>query len=59
MKPGDLVLYKNEWNPTRIGLIIYEQHDVSLDRRYFRVMLEDGVLQMISEHYLDVINETR
>lgn len=56
MRPGDLVLYKKILKP-RIGLIIREEFYVSLDHQYFRVMLEDGRVQMISDHYLELINE--
>jgi hypothetical protein len=53
-----MVLYKNKkiLKP-RIGLIIREELNVSLDHQYFRVMLEDGRVQMISDHYLELINE--
>ena len=50
MKPGDLVLYKNKRNlRSRIGIIIREELNVSLDHQFFRVMLEDGRMQMISD----------
>ena len=56
MKPGDLVLYKNKRNlRSRIGIIIREELNVSLDHQFFRVMLEDGRMQMISDHYLEVL----
>lgn len=54
MNPGDLVVYRNTPRiPAPLtGIILEEVHGISLDQRFFKVLLPDGRVALISDHYL-------
>jgi hypothetical protein len=54
VRVGDLVLYTNPQrliSPT-LGIIIEEHNDISMDHRFFTVLLHTGRKQIISDHYI-------
>ena len=58
MNPGDLVLYNNpRWIPKPskpiIGIILYEQHGISVETKFFQVLLENGYSQLIPDSFLN------
>lgn len=58
MKPGSLVRYQNNYKRIPlplIGIIIDEKLGISKDQRFFNVLLENGVVKLISAHYLDFL----
>jgi hypothetical protein len=57
VKPGDLVRYRNTPRIPKplVGLILKEEVGVSMDHQFFRVLLQDGVVKLISDHYLEVL----
>ena len=61
MKPGDLVKYRNTHRIPKplVGMILDEKFNISVDQRFFNVLLEDGVVKLISEHYLEDFSAER
>ena len=59
--PGSLVRYRNTHRIPKpmVGMILDEKFGISVDHRYFDVLLEDGVVKLISEHYLEALDEPR
>ncbi len=60
MKRGDLV--KIQFSKTRIpwyplGIIFKELNDMSLDARFFQVILPDGKIKIFSNHCLELIEK--
>jgi hypothetical protein len=56
---GQLILYTNPQrmiSPT-LGIIIEEHNDISMDHRFFTVLLHTGRKQMISDHYISLPGE--
>ena len=54
MRVGDLVIYSNPQrmiSPT-LGIITEEHHGISMDTRFFSVLLPGGKQQLITENYL-------
>ena len=59
MRIGDLVIYTNPRNmisPT-LGIITEEHHGISIDTRFFSVLLHTGRKQIISDHYISLPGE--
>jgi hypothetical protein len=59
VRVGDLILYTNPRNmisPT-LGIIIEEHHNISMDHRFFTILLHTGRKQIISDHYLSLPGE--
>jgi hypothetical protein len=54
---GDLILYGNPQRmiPLTVGIVIREHHGVSVESRFFWVLVPSGKQQLISEHYLTVL----
>ena len=57
MKVGDLVRYRNTHRIPHplIGIIVTEEQH-AIDSRFFKVLLEDGNLKLISDHYLELLS---
>ena len=57
MKPGSLVRYRNNTRIPQplIGIIIQEKLGISTDQQFYNVLLENGVVKLISTHYLDFL----
>jgi hypothetical protein len=51
---GDLILYGNPQRmiPPTVGIVIREHHGVSVDTRFFVVLLSSGKQQLVTENYL-------
>lgn len=52
---GDLVLYRNTkpgFQQSQLGVVLCELREFSVDHRFFRVLLNNGVGKIISDHYL-------
>lgn len=54
---GDLILYGNPQRmiPPTAGIVIREHHGVSVESRFFWVLVPSGKQQLISERYLTVL----
>lgn len=57
MNIGSLVKYRNTPRIPRpmIGIIVAEDIH-AIDSRFFRVLLSDGGVKLISEHYLELLS---
>lgn len=57
MKPGSLVRYRNTHRIPQplIGIIIEEKLGISIDQQFYNVLLENGIVKLISTHYLDFL----
>ena len=57
MKRGDLVRYRNTPRIPQplLGIIISEKPGVSIDQQFFIVLLQNGVVKLISDHYLEMM----
>jgi hypothetical protein len=58
MKPGDLIKYRNTYRipAPLVGIILNEEHP-SVAHRFFNVLLHDGTVKLISDHYMEIILE--
>lgn len=60
MKCGDLVLYRkmNQFGESTplVGIILNEEHH-AVAHRFFNVVLHDGAVKLISDHYMEIILE--
>ena len=60
MKRGDLVLYRkmNQFGESTplVGIILNEEHH-TVAHRFFNVVLHDGAVKLISDHYMEIILE--
>jgi len=59
VRVGDLILYSNPQrmiSPT-LGIIIEEHNDISMDHRFFTILLHTGRKQIISDHYISLPGE--
>jgi hypothetical protein len=57
MKPGSL-RYQNNYKripQPLIGIIIEEKLGISIDQQFYNVLLENGIVKLISTHYLDFL----
>lgn len=54
LEVGDLILYGNPQRmiPPTVGIVIREHHGVSVDTRFFVVLLSSGKQQLVTENYL-------
>ena len=59
MKTGDLVKYKNNNRipKIRFGIILNKESEDSRDFMYYKILCEDGRIRLLSDHYLELINE--
>jgi len=70
MKPGDLIRYRKinfgestpllgirESTPL-LGIILNEEHH-AVEHRFFNVVLHNGMVKLISDHYLELIYEQK
>jgi hypothetical protein len=57
VKPGDLVRYRNTPRIPQplLGIIISEKPGISIDQQFFNVLLQNGVVKIISNHYLEMV----
>ena len=60
MKPGDLIKYRNTNRipAPLLGIILNEEHH-SVEHRFFNVVLQNGAVKLISDHYLELIYERK
>jgi len=58
MKPGDLIKYRNTNRipAPLLGIILNEEHH-AIEHRFFNVVLHNGMVKLISDHYLELIYE--
>jgi len=58
MKPGDLIKYRNTHRipAPLLGIILNEEHP-AIAHRFFNVVLQNGTVKLISDHYLELIYE--
>jgi len=59
MKIGDLITYVNPQRmiPLTLGVILDEQFGISIDQRFYWVLLSNGTKRLISEHYISLPGE--
>jgi hypothetical protein len=58
MKPGDLIKYRNTNRipAPLLGIVLNEEHH-AVYHRFFNVVLHNGMVKLISDHYLELIYE--
>lgn len=54
---GSLVRYRNTHRIPKplFGIILSEQCGISIDQRFFNILLEDGVTKLIPTRYLEFL----
>jgi len=58
MKPGDLIKYRNTHRiPAPLVGIILNEEPHAVEHRFFNVVLQNGAVKLISDHYLELIYE--
>jgi len=58
MKPGDLIKYRNTNRiPAPLLGIILNEEPHAVEHRFFNVVLQNGAVKLISDHYLELILE--
>jgi hypothetical protein len=61
MKPGDLIRYRkiNFGESTPLLGIILNEEPHAVEHRFFNVVLHNGMVKLISDHYLELIYEQK